>query len=79
MKLLRFSLRPVVRLVKKYAPWALPVGRREMAPVVRSCVVVVMIFMDLSVLAKLEAAVLCVVNGKVGDNLAWAEVTANRR
>ena len=30
-------------------------------------------FVDLGVLAKLEAAVLCLVNGKASDKLAWDE------
>ena len=32
-------------------------------------------FLDLGVLAKLEAAVFRVVDGKAGDDLAWGEVT----
>ena len=35
--------------------------------------------MDLGVLVELEAAVLCVVNGKSGDDLAWAEVLSHKR
>ena len=34
---------------------------------------------DLSVIAELEASVLCVVNGKAGDDLEWSEVTSIRR
>ena len=39
VKLWQFILRQVVRPMKKYDPWALPVALRSMAPVVRSCIV----------------------------------------
>ena len=62
MKLCRFSLRQVAGLIKKYAPWALLVGLRVMAPVARSCIVCFMGIMHLHILAKLEETVLVVVN-----------------
>ena len=40
---------------------------------------VVVGFVNLGVLTKLEAAVLFVVDGKAGDDLAWAEVLSKRR
>ena len=40
---------------------------------------VVMRLVDLSIIAKLEAVVLCVVYVKTGDDLVWSEVTSNRR
>ena len=36
-------------------------------------------FVDLGVLAELEAEVRCIVNGTTSDDLEWAEVASNRR
>ena len=40
---------------------------------------VVVGFVDLGVLAKLETVVFRVVDGKAGDDLAWADVSSHRR
>ena len=55
----------------------MPLGRCRWAVGKWPCVVVG--FVELGVLAELEAEVIRVVYGKAGDDLAWAKVPSNRR